>query len=171
MGAPVQSHPVCGRVRVRTRCPSPQAVCPQPHSACDKWCRQHPPGWNSAPSTLVLHKPVPSHEEGLTAAESVSSSARWGEGCQRPLVPPSPPLPRAPGLVSPGDSEVEMAAGSLPSGHPLCFFPLSCWALFSGHILPDYTDPPSPRPLLGGDHVSLSQPEFPQSLPRGPTLQ
>ena len=85
--------------------------------------------------------------------------------------PPSSPLLGVPGLVSPGDSEVEMEAGSLPSGHPLCFFPLGCWALFIGHIPPDYTDPPSPRPLLGGDHVSLSQPEFPQSLPRGPTLQ
>ena len=58
--------------------------------------------------------------------------------------PSQPPSPGAPGLASPGDSEVEMAAGSLPSGHPLCFFPLSCWALFIGRILPDYTDPPSP---------------------------
>ena len=79
-----------------------------------------------------------------------------GEGCQRPLVPPSPALPGAPGLASPGDSDVEMEAGSLPSVHPLCLFPLGCWVLFIGHILPDYTDPPSPRPLLGGEHISLS---------------
>ena len=33
----VQSHPVCGRVRVRTRCPVPRlAVCSWPHAACDK---------------------------------------------------------------------------------------------------------------------------------------
>ena len=37
-----------------------------------------------------------------------------GEGCQRPLVPPSPALPGAPGLASLGDSYVEMEAGSLP---------------------------------------------------------
>ena len=79
-----------------------------------------------------------------------------GEGCQRPLVPPSPPLSGAPGLASPGDSDVEMGASSLPSVHPLCLLPLGCWVLFIGHILPDYTDLPSPRPLLGGEHVSLS---------------
>ena len=126
------------------------------------FCPVHPRSAQTCPVPL---------RRALTAAESVSSSARWGEGCQRPLVPPSPPLPRAPGLVSPGDSELEMEASSLPSGHPLCLFPLGCWVLFTDHIPPDYTDPPSPRPLLGGDHVSLSQPEFPQSLPRGPTLQ
>ena len=79
-----------------------------------------------------------------------------GEGCQRPLVLPSPPLPRAPELASLGDSDVAMAAGSLPSVHPLCLFPLGCQVLFIGHILPHYTDPPSQQALLGGEHVSLS---------------
>ena len=74
----------------------------------------------------------------------------------RPLVLPSRPLPGIAGLVSPGDSDVEMAAGSLPSVHPLCLFPLGCWVLLIGHILLDYTDPPSPQALLGGEHVSLS---------------
>ena len=42
------------------RCPVPRpAVCPRSHAACDLW-EQHPPGWDSAPSTLVLHKPAPS---------------------------------------------------------------------------------------------------------------
>ena len=65
-------------------------------------------------------------------------------------------LCQCPGLVGLGASDVEMAAGSLPSVHPLCLFPLGCWVLFIGHILPDYTDPPSLQALLGGDHVSLS---------------
>ena len=34
----VQSHPACGRVRVRTRSPVPRpAVCPWLHAACDKY--------------------------------------------------------------------------------------------------------------------------------------
>ena len=68
--------------------------------------------------------------------------------------PSQPPLPGAPGLASPGDSDVDMEAGSPASVHPLCLFPLGCWVLFIHHIPPDYTDPPSPRPLLGGEHVS-----------------
>ena len=98
--------------------------------------------------------PVPPRR-ALTAAESVSSSARWGRGARDPC-PSQPPSSQAPGLASPGDSDVELEADSLPSVHPLCLFPLGCWVLFIGHILPDYKDPPSPRPLLGGDHVSLS---------------
>ena len=99
------------------------------------FCPVHPRSAQTCPVPL---------RRALTAAESVSSSARGGRGARDPLVPPSPPLPRAPGLASPGDSDVEMAAGSLPSGHPLCLFPLGCWALLIGPILPDYTDPPSP---------------------------
>ena len=174
MGAPVQSHLCVAESESGPKCPSPQAVCPQPHSACDKCGSSilqagilpRPPLF----CTNLSHPPEVGGHSALTAAESVSSFARWGRGASDPW-PSQPPSPGAPGLVSPGDSELEMEASSLPSGHPLCFFPLGCWALFIGHIPPDYTDPPSPRPLLGGDHVSLSQPEFPQSLPRGPTLQ
>ena len=36
------------------------AVHPWPHAACNKLWQQHPPGWDSVPSTLVLHRPAPS---------------------------------------------------------------------------------------------------------------
>ena len=70
--------------------------------------------------------------------------------------PSQPPSSGAPGLASLGDSDVEMEADSLRSVHPLCLFPLGCQVLFIGHILPHYTDPPSPQALLGGERASLS---------------
>ena len=71
---------------------------------------------------------------------------------------PSPPSPAtAPGLVGLGDSDVEMAAGSLPSVHPLCLFPFGCWVLFIGHIPPEYETDWDLRPfaaMLVHGHMS-----------------
>ena len=118
--------------------------------------QQHPPGWDSAPSTLVLHKPAPSPQGGHSLLLSQFPHLLDGGGVPETPGPSQPSSSGAPGLASLGDSDVEMAAGSFPSVHPLCLFPLGCQVLFIGHILPHYTDPPSQHALLGGEHVSLS---------------
>ena len=106
--------------------------------------RLHPPGWDSAPSTLILHKPASSPRRRVSLLLSQFSHLLEEGGVPETPGPSQPHFSRVPGLTSPGDSDLEMASGSLPSVHPLCFFPLGCWALFIGRILPDYTDPPSP---------------------------
>ena len=111
-------------------------------------------GFCPVPPRSAQTCPVPPRR-ALTAAESVSSSARWGRGARDPWSLPAPLFP-GPLDLPVLETDVEVEAGSLPSVHPLCLFPLGCWVLFIGHILPDYTDPPSPRPLLGGEHISLS---------------
>ena len=50
-----------------------------------------------------------------------------------------------------------MAAGSLPSVHPLCLFPFGCWVLFIGHIPPEYETDWDLRPfaaMLVHGHMS-----------------
>ena len=89
------------------------------------------PGPRSLPALLF---PGPLDEDHRLHPSTGLSGSRGG---------PSPPLPGASGLASPGDSDMEMAAGSLSSVHPLCLFLLGCCVLFIGHIPPDYTDPPS----------------------------
>ena len=83
----VQSHPVCGRVRVRTRCPFTRlAVCSRPHTVCDKCGSSilqtgilpHPPSF----CTNLPHPP----EEGTHCWVSLlkyyqcweDSMAHWG---------------------------------------------------------------------------------------------
>ena len=89
--------------------------------------------------------PVPPRR-ALTAAESVSSSARWGRGARDP-GPSQPTSSRGPWTCQSWRLRCGEGVGSLPSVHllyPLCLFPLGCWVLLIGHSLPDYTHPPSP---------------------------
>ena len=96
MGAPVQSHLCVAESESGPKCPNPQAVCPQPHSACDKCggsilqagILPRPPLF----CTNLSHPPEEGGHSALTAAESVSSFARWGRGASDPW-PSQPPLP------------------------------------------------------------------------------
>ena len=76
------------------RCPVPRlAVCPRPHAACDKCggsilragILPHPP-------SFCTNLPHP-QRRALTAAESVSSSARAGRGARDPWSLPAPLFP------------------------------------------------------------------------------
>ena len=88
----VQSHPVCGRVRDRTQVSSfpgrlsvhsPMLLVISVAAAPSRlgFCPVHP--------CFVQTCPIPL-KRALTAAESVSSSARWGRGARDPWSLPAP---------------------------------------------------------------------------------
>ena len=140
------------------RCPVPRpAVCPQPTllvtsvAAASSWlefCPIHPCSAQTCPISL---------RRALTAAESVSSSTRWGRGARDPwslqahLFPGPLDLP-----VLETQTWRWKPAPSPLSTRSACYLLAARLSLSAAHIPPDYTDPPSPRPLLGGEHASFS---------------
>ena len=79
------------------------------------------------------YKPAPSLRGGHSLLLSQFPHLLDGGGVPETLVPPSPPLPGAPGLASPGDSDVERESSPSPLS---TFSTLSaCFLLAAGSCL------------------------------------